>query len=225
MLSLASPELDKSLEAALESYTANSSALEVFALRLKTGVFGRNAPKRQMTVRRNIGGDEDLGLETVPIGEWPVVVRNTGINADDVNESVFNYTESSNTIFLDNSYEGILPGSWVVVDAGGVPVFNSKIVQVEPTVFPGEHEADKRVAQAKAEERRALAVATEQENRAKVEEMRAKVVEAESEVPLAIAQAFRDGNLGIMDYFQLENIQSDTGMRGSIGRAADESSE
>lgn len=86
-------------------------------------------------------------------------------------------------------------------------------------------EADKRVAQAKAEERRALAVATEQENRAQVEAMRAKVVEAEAEVPLAIAQAFRDGNLGIMDYYQLENIQSDTGMRGSIGRAAEEGSE
>ncbi len=86
-------------------------------------------------------------------------------------------------------------------------------------------EADKRVAQAKAEERRALAVAEEQENRAKVEAMRAKVVEAESQVPLAIAQAFRDGNLGIMDYYQLENIKSDTGMRGNIGRAAAEDSE
>ena len=82
-------------------------------------------------------------------------------------------------------------------------------------------EADKRVAQAKAEERRAMAVAAEQENRAKVEAMRAKVVEAEAEVPRAIAEAFRSGNLGIMDYYQLENIQSDTRMRGNIARAAD----
>jgi uncharacterized protein YqfA (UPF0365 family) len=80
-------------------------------------------------------------------------------------------------------------------------------------------EADKRVAQAKAEERRAMAVAVEQENRARVEEMRAKVVEAEAEVPLAIAEAFRSGNLGVMDYYNLQNIQSDTNMRGHIARA------
>ncbi|HEX7038845.1 MAG TPA: flotillin-like protein FloA [Trueperaceae bacterium] len=83
-------------------------------------------------------------------------------------------------------------------------------------------EADKRVAQAKAEERRAMAVAAEQENRARVEEMRAKVVEAEAQVPLAIAEAFRSGNIGVMDYYQLQNIQSDTTMRGNIARAAEE---
>jgi uncharacterized protein YqfA (UPF0365 family) len=82
-------------------------------------------------------------------------------------------------------------------------------------------EADKRVAQAKAEERRAMAVAVEQENRAKVEEMRAKVVEAEAQVPLAISEAFRQGNLGVMDYYNLQNIQSDTGMRNNIARATD----
>ncbi len=81
-------------------------------------------------------------------------------------------------------------------------------------------EADKRVAQAKAEERRAMAVAVEQENRARVEQMRAKVVEAEAQVPEAIAHAFREGNLGIMDYYQLQNIQEDTRMRGNIGRIA-----
>ena len=83
-------------------------------------------------------------------------------------------------------------------------------------------EADKRVAQAKAEERRAMAVAAEQENSAQVEAMRAKVVEAEAEVPRAIADAFRQGNLGLMDYYQLQNIQSDTSMRGNIARAAGE---
>lgn len=82
-------------------------------------------------------------------------------------------------------------------------------------------EADKRVAQAKAEERRAMAVAVEQENRARVEEMRAKVVEAEAEIPKAIAEAFRSGNLGIMDYYNLQNIQSDTSMRTNIARATD----
>jgi uncharacterized protein YqfA (UPF0365 family) len=80
-------------------------------------------------------------------------------------------------------------------------------------------EADKRVAQAKAEERRAMAVAAEQENRARVEEMRAKVVEAEAQVPLAIAEAFRSGNLGVMDYYNIQNIQSDTAMRKNLAQA------
>jgi uncharacterized protein YqfA (UPF0365 family) len=76
--------------------------------------------------------------------------------------------------------------------------------------------ADLRVAQAQAEKRRALAVALEQEMRALVEENRAKLVLAEAEVPLAIAQAFRDGHIGVMDYYQLKNLQSDTEMRNSI---------
>jgi len=77
-------------------------------------------------------------------------------------------------------------------------------------------EADKRIAQAKAEERRAMAVAREQEMKALTQEMQARVVEAEAEIPKAIAQAFREGNLGIMDYLHLKNIQADTKMRESI---------
>ncbi|MFB0516521.1 MAG: flotillin-like protein FloA [Candidatus Neomarinimicrobiota bacterium] len=76
--------------------------------------------------------------------------------------------------------------------------------------------ADLKVARARAETRRAMAVAAEQEFRATVQEMRAKVVEAEAEVPKAMAQAFREGNLGIMDYYRMQNIQADTGMRQSI---------
>ncbi|SDU04029.1 Uncharacterized protein YqfA, UPF0365 family [Verrucomicrobium sp. GAS474] len=77
-------------------------------------------------------------------------------------------------------------------------------------------EADKRVAQARAEVRRAAAVALEQEQRASVQEMRAKVVEAEAQVPLAMAEAFRAGNLGVMDYYKMKNVQADTQMRTSI---------
>ncbi|MQU51338.1 UPF0365 family protein, partial [Pseudomonas sp. FSL A6-1183] len=71
--------------------------------------------------------------------------------------------------------------------------------------------ADKNIAQAKAEERRAMAVASEQEMKARVQEMRAKVVEAESEVPLAMAEALRSGNIGVKDYYNLKNIEADTG--------------
>ena len=81
-------------------------------------------------------------------------------------------------------------------------------------------EADKKIAQAKAEERRAMAVAAEQENRALVEAMRAKLVEAQAQVPLALAEALRKGHLGVMDYYRLKNIEADTDMRESISRAA-----
>ncbi len=83
-------------------------------------------------------------------------------------------------------------------------------------------EADKRIAQAKAEERRAMAVAVEQEMVARVQEMRAKVVEAEAEVPKAMATALREGNIGVLDYYNMKNVISDTDMRNSISDATKE---
>ena len=80
-------------------------------------------------------------------------------------------------------------------------------------------EADKRIAQAKAEERRAMAVAKEQEMKAYTQEMEAKVVEAQAEVPHAMAQALKEGKLGVMDYYNLNNVQADTDMRNAISAA------
>jgi uncharacterized protein YqfA (UPF0365 family) len=85
-------------------------------------------------------------------------------------------------------------------------------------------EADKRIAQAKAEERRALAVAVEQEQKARVQEMRAEVVRSEAQIPLAIAEAFREGHLGIMDFARYRNIQADTSMRAAIAGEGGDSS-
>ena len=85
-------------------------------------------------------------------------------------------------------------------------------------------DADKRVAQARAEERRAMAVALEQEMKAKVEEMRAELVKAEAQVPLALAEAFRKGHMGVMDYVRYSNIQSDTSMRKAIADSDDSGS-
>ena len=78
-------------------------------------------------------------------------------------------------------------------------------------------EADKKIAQAKAEERRAMAVATEQEMKAKVMEMKAKLVDSETQVPLAMADALRTGKLGVMDYYNLQNVKADTQMRSELG--------
>ena len=82
-------------------------------------------------------------------------------------------------------------------------------------------EADKKIAQAKAEERRAMAIAVEQEMKARVQEMQAKVVEAEAMVPLAMAEAFKKGNMGVMDYYKMKNIAADTQMRDTIGSPDD----
>ncbi|MEG2819940.1 MAG: flotillin-like FloA family protein, partial [Muribaculaceae bacterium] len=79
-------------------------------------------------------------------------------------------------------------------------------------------QADKNIAQAKAEERRAMAIALEQEMKAKSQEARAKVIEAEAEVPRAMAQAFINGNLGIMDYYRMKNMEADTTMRDAIAK-------
>ncbi len=83
-------------------------------------------------------------------------------------------------------------------------------------------EADKKIAQAKAEERRAMAIAQEQEMIARVAEMRAKVVEAEAQIPMAMAEAFRSGNLGVMDFYHMKNMNADTAMREKIGGGADQ---
>ena len=87
---------------------------------------------------------------------------------------------------------------------------------------PTKRKPIKKIAQAKAEERRAMAIASEQEMKARVEEMRANLVEAEAQIPKAIADAFEKGNLGIMDYYRLENVKSDTSMRNSIAKETDE---
>ena len=79
-------------------------------------------------------------------------------------------------------------------------------------------QADKNIAQAKAEERRAMAIALEQEMKAKAQEARAKVIEAEAEVPKAMAEAFRSGNLGIMDYYRMKNVEADTARREAIAK-------
>jgi len=113
---------------------------------------------------------------------------------------------------LKNSLDAQTAFEIVSIDVAEIDVG----VNVGAQLQANQAEADLRVAQANAEKRRALAVALEQEMRAKVEENKAKLVEAESQVPQSIAYAFREGRLGVMDYYQLRNLQSDTEMRNAI---------
>ncbi|MDO4386040.1 MAG: flotillin-like protein FloA [Clostridia bacterium] len=167
--------------------------------------------KARVTVRTNldklVGG---AGEETIQarVGEGIVTtIGSAGThkevleNPDKISETVLNKGLDSGT-----AYE-ILS-----IDIADVDVGRNVGAQLQMD----QAEADRRIAQAKAEERRAMAVAKEQENIAAVQEMRARVVEAEAEVPRAMAEALRSGKLGVMDYYKMQNVQSDTHMRESI---------
>jgi uncharacterized protein YqfA (UPF0365 family) len=131
-------------------------------------------------------------------------------NPDNISRSVLSKGLDSGTAY-----------SILSIDIADVDVGQNIGAQLEAD----QAEADKKVAQAKAESRRAMAVAAEQENRARVEEMQAKVVESEAQVPLAMAEAFRSGNLGIMDYYNMKNVMADTSMRTSIAKDDKDSNE
>jgi uncharacterized protein YqfA (UPF0365 family) len=165
----------------------------------------------RVTVRANInrlvGG---AGEETIlaRVGEGIV----SSIGSSDSHKAVLENPDSISKTVLARGLDSGTAFEILSIDIADVDVGKNIGAELQTD----QAEADKRVAQARAEERRAMAVALEQENRAKVQEMRARLVEAEAEVPLAIAGAFKEGNLGIMDYMKYRNIQSDTSMRDAI---------
>ena len=165
----------------------------------------------RVTVRANlarlVGG---AGEETIiaRVGEGIVTTVGSSTSHKEVleNPDSISQTVLSKGLDLGTAFE-ILSIDIADVDVGRNIGASLQIEQAE---------ADKQIAQAKAEERRAIAIAHEQEMRASVEEMRAKVVEAEAAVPLALAQALKDGNIGFMDYYQIENKKADTKMRDGL---------
>ena len=169
--------------------------------------------KARITVRANIdrlvGG---AGEETIVarVGEGIVSTIGSSVNHKKVleNPDMISQTVLSKGLDSGTAFE-ILSIDIADVDIG-------KNIGAE--LQTEQAEADKKIAQAKAEERRAMAVATEQEMIAKVQEMRAKVVGAEAEIPLAMAEALREGNIGVMDYMNYKNLQADTSMRDSISK-------
>ena len=170
--------------------------------------------KAKVTVRANIdrlvGG---AGEETIiaRVGEGIVTTIGSSLSHKDVLENPDNISKT----VLDRSLDSGTAFQILSIDIADVDVGKNIGAQLQTD----QAEADKRIAQAKAEERRAMAVAKEQEMKAMVQEMRAKVVEAEAEVPKALAAAMRDGHMGAMDYFNLQNIIADTQMRESVGKS------
>lgn len=172
--------------------------------------------KARVTVRANIkqlvGG---AGEETVlaRVGEGIV----SSIGSSDTHKIVLENPDMISRAVLNKGLDAGTAFEILSIDIADVDV--GKNIGAELQI--DQANADKNIAQAKAEERRAMAIALEQENKAKAQDARARVIEAEAEVPLAIAEAFRSGNLGIMDYYKLKNIQADTTMRESISRPAE----
>ena len=172
--------------------------------------------KARVTVRANIerlvGG---AGEQTIiaRVGEGIVTTIGSAITHKDVLEN----PDKISKVVLAKGLDGGTAYEILSIDIADVDVGRNVGAQLQTD----QAEADKRIAQAKAEERRAMAVAREQEMKAAVVEMRAKVVEAEAEIPKAVSQALREGNLGVMDYYNMQNVVSDTEMRKSIAAPAD----
>lgn len=168
--------------------------------------------KARVTVRANIqqlvGG---AGEETIlaRVGEGIV----TSIGSAVTHKQVLENPDTISKLVLEKGLDAGTAFEILSIDIADVDI--GKNIGAELQI--DQANADKNIAQARAEERRAMAVAEEQEMIAKAQEARAKVIEAEAEVPKALAEAFRSGNLGIMDYYKFENIKADTKMRGSIG--------
>jgi len=167
--------------------------------------------KARVTVRANIarlvGGAGEATI-IARVGEGIVTTIGSSLTHKDVLE---NPDRISKTV-LDKGLDAGTAFEILSIDIADVDVGRNIGAQLQTD----QAEADKRIAQAKAEERRAMAVAREQEMKAEVVEMRAKVVEAEAEVPRALSQAFREGKLGVMDYYNMQNVIADTQMRGAI---------
>jgi uncharacterized protein YqfA (UPF0365 family) len=171
--------------------------------------------RARVTVRANIkqlvGG---AGEETVlaRVGEGIV----SSIGSANSHKAVLENPDSISKLVLGKGLDAGTAFEILSIDIADVDIGKN----IGAMLQMDQAQADKNIAQAKAEERRAMAVALEQEMIAKAQEARAKVIEAEVEIPLAMADAFRNGNLGIMDYYKFKNIQADTDMRESIARSA-----
>lgn len=169
--------------------------------------------KARVTVRANInqlvGG---AGEETIlaRVGEGIV----TSIGSSESHAYVLENPDSISKVVLAKGLDTGTAFEILSIDIADIDVGKNIGAELQMD----QANADKNIAQAKAEERRSMAIAAEQEMKAEAQKMRAKVIEAEAEVPLAMAEAFRKGNLGIMDYYKMKNIQADTEMRDAISK-------
>jgi uncharacterized protein YqfA (UPF0365 family) len=172
--------------------------------------------RARVTVRANIGRlVGGAGEETIlaRVGEGIV----TSIGSSDSHKKVLENPDTISKLVLQKGLDSGTAFEILSIDIADIDVGEN----IGAKLQIDQAGADLKVAEARAEERRAMAVAVEQEMVAKAQEARAKVIEAEAQVPMAMAEAFRSGNLGIMDYYKMRNIQADTNMRDSISGGSD----
>lgn len=169
--------------------------------------------KARVTVRANIkqlvGG---AGEETILARVGEGIVTSIGSSAS--HKMVMENPDSISKVVLAKGLDAGTAFEILSIDIADIDIGKN----IGAALQIDQANADKNIAQAKAEERRAMAIAFEQEMKAKAQEARAKVIEAEAQIPMAIADAFRIGNLGVMDYYKLQNVQADTSMRDSISK-------
>lgn len=163
----------------------------------------------RVNIERLVGG---AGEETIIARVGEGIVTTVGSSAS--HKAVLENPDSISQRVLEKGLDSGTSFEILSIDIADVDVGRNIGAQLQTD----QAEADKKIAQAKAEERRAMAIAKEQEMKAMVEEMRAKVVESEAKIPLAISEAFKNGNLGVMDYYNLKNVMADTDMRESISK-------
>ena len=172
--------------------------------------------KARVTVRANIkrlvGG---AGEETVLARVGEGIVSSIGSSAS--HKAVMENPDFISKVVLDKGLDAGTAFEILSIDIADIDVGKN----IGAGLQIDQAEADLKIAQAKAEERRAMAVAREQEMKALAQEMKAKVIEAEANIPLAMSEAFRSGNLGVMDYYRMKNIEADTQMRESIAKPAE----
>jgi uncharacterized protein YqfA (UPF0365 family) len=172
--------------------------------------------KARVTVRANIGRlVGGAGEETIIARVGEAIV--TTIGSSTTHKDVLENPDNISKVILGKGLDNGTAFEILSIDIADIDVGRNIGAQLQMD----QAEADKRIAEAKAEERRAMAIANEQEMKAKTQEMRALVVSAEAEVPKAMAEALKKGNLGVMDYYKIQNIESDTNMRNSIGNVPD----
>ncbi len=169
--------------------------------------------KARVTVRANIrqlvgGAGEDTVLARV--GEGIV----SSIGSSESHKQVLENPDSISKLVLKKGLDSGTAFEILSIDIADIDIGRN----IGAALQIDQAQADKNIAQAKAEERRAMAIAREQEMKALAQEARAKVIEAECELPIAMAAAFRSGNLGIMDYYKMKNIEADSNMRDSFGQ-------
>ena len=175
--------------------------------------------KARVTVRANIrqlvgGAGEDTVLARV--GEGIV----SSIGSSESHKQVLENPDSISKLVLRKGLDSGTAFEILSIDIADIDIGKN----IGAALQIDQAQADKNIAQAKAEERRAMAIALEQEMKAKAQEARAKVIEAEAELPMAMAEAFKSGNLGVMDYYKLKNVQADTQMREMIANPQFENS-